>query len=98
METVNAILVVVLGPAFWLMLGAFIGAGVVAFLWLYNIEKPWRPTDEEAVEAWEIVTGRDARESGKYYESIRVALAWAAGWRKALGEKNDGTAKKKIDK
>lgn len=94
MNEVNAILSVVLGHAFWLMLGALFGAGVVALLWLYDIEKPWRPTDEEAVEAWEIVTGRDARESGKYSESIRVAIAWAAGWRKALGEKNDGTEKK----
>ena len=95
METVNAILAVVLGPAFWLMLGALIGAGVVAILWLYDIEKPWRPTDEEAVEAWEIVTGRDARESGKYSELIRVALAWAAGWRKVFGGKNDSTGKKR---
>ena len=94
METLNAILSVVLGPMFWFMLGALIGAGVIAFLWLYDIEKPWRPTDDEAVEAWEIVTGRDARESGKRDEVIRVALAWVAGWRKALGNKNDDAAKK----
>ena len=94
METVNSILSVVLGPAFWFMLGAFIGAGVIAFLWLYDIEKPWRPTDDEAVDAWEIVTGRDARESGKRDEVIRVALAWLAGWRKVLGNKNDDAAKK----
>lgn len=93
METVNAVLLAVIGPAFWIMLGALIGAGVIAFLWLYDLEKPWRPTDDEAIEAWEIVTGRDAQKTGKRDEIIRMSRAWAAGWRKALGNKNDGTAK-----
>ena len=93
MESVNATLSAALGPTVWLMLGVLIGAGVVAFLWLYDIEKPWRPTDDEAVEAWEIVTGRDALKTGRRDEIIRKSRAWADGWRKALGNKNDGTAK-----
>ena len=93
MESVNATLSAALGPTVWLMLGVLIGAGVVAFLWLYDIEKPWRPTDDEAVEAWEIVTGRDALKTGRRDEIIQKSRAWADGWRKALGNKNDGTAK-----
>ena len=93
MESVNAVLLVVIGPAFWIMLGALIGAGVIAFLWLYDLEKPWRPSDDEAVEAWEIVTGRDALKTGRRDEIIQKSRAWAAGWRKALGNKNDGEEK-----
>ena len=93
METANAVLLVVIGPAFWIMLGALIGAGVIAFLWLYDLEKPWRPTDDEAVEAWEIVTRRDAQKSGRRDEVIRVSRAWAAGWRKVLGNKNEDAPK-----
>lgn len=87
MESVNAILSVVLGPAFWLMLGALIGAGVVAFLWLYDIEKPWRPTDDEALRAWNLVTKTDAGKAEAKEKAIKTAKRWAEGWRIVLGEK-----------
>lgn len=93
MESVYAICDFVFGSAGSFVFGLAVGVAIVSGLWIRDIEKPWRPTDDEAVEAWEIVTGCDAQKTGKRDEIIRQSRAWAAGWRKALGNKNDGTAK-----
>lgn len=93
MELVHAICDFVFGSAGSFVFGLAVGVAIVSGLWIRDIEKPWRPTDDEAVEAWEIVTGRDAQKTGKRDEIIRMSRAWADGWREALGNKNDDEAK-----
>ena len=51
MESVYAICDFIFGSAGSFVFGLAVGVAIVSGLWIRDIEKPWRPTDEEAVES-----------------------------------------------
>lgn len=62
--------------------GLVIGAGLVAGLWIHDIEKAWLPTEEDALLAWEIATDADSKNREG---ASKRAMIWWHAWRAALG-------------
>lgn len=67
---------------FYVAIGAAIGAGTVAGLWIHDNEKKWTPPEDMAVDAWEYATGKKA--SGMRSIAAKVALIWYFAWIWAL--------------
>lgn len=63
--------------------GVVVGAGIVAGLWIRDIEKPWEPTEEDAITAWELACSISF--TGRREGAVAVAMTWWRAWRAALG-------------
>lgn len=67
------------------IIGMALGAGIIAFLWLREIEKAKDPATETAIDAWLIAHRFIGRADGCNEERMaREALRWWKAWQSAF--------------